>query len=448
VDRLAHLDQGLKRSTRVAIIGGGWAGLAAAVELCDSGAEVTVFESARQLGGRARSVKAHGHVLDNGQHILIGAYCETLRLMRAVGVDLEQSLKRLPLEISVPAAGFHLRLPRLPAPINLALGLLGAKGCSVAEKFAAVRFIRFLQACDYRLTADCTVSALLDTQGQRGRLRRHLWEALCLAALNTPPATASAQIFANVLHDSLGGARQATDLLLPATDLDGLFPAAAAAYIGTHGGDVRLGTRVEHIDRALTIAGEPFDRIIVAVAPQHAARLLAAHTETASIAQTLADYCYEPIVTVYAGYPPGLRLPLPMLGIGGAAENGDGDIGQWVFDRGALAGAPGVMAFVLSAAGAWRDVDGEALLAALHGELEAALGRAVPSADWHQVIREQRATFSCRPNLARPPAQTPLAGLWLAGDYVCSSYPATLEGAVRSGTAAARGALEQGDLPV
>lgn len=438
----------MKRSTRVAIIGGGWAGLAAAVELCGSGAQVTLFESARQLGGRARSVRAHGHVLDNGQHILIGAYCDTLRLMRTVGVDLTQALKRRPLEISVPVAGFHLRLPRLPAPIHLALGLLGAKGCSVAEKLAAVRFIRFLQACDYRLPADCTVSALLDRHGQRGGLRRHLWEALSLAALNTQAATASAQIFANVLRDSLGGARHTTDLLLPATDLDGLFPTAAAAYIGARGGDIRVGTRVEHIDRALTISGEPFDRIVVAVAPQHAARLLVAHAETAAIARTLTDYCYEPIVTVYAGYPPGLRLPLPMLGLGGATKNRDGDVGQWVFDRGALVGTEGVMAYVLSAAGAWRNLEGEALLAALHGELEAALGRALPSAQWHQVIREQRATYSCRPNLIRPPARTPLTGLWLAGDYVCSSYPATLEGAVRSGFAAAHGALNQNDLPV
>ena len=438
----------MKRSTRVAIVGGGWAGLAAAVELCDGGAQVTLFESARQLGGRARSVTAHGQLLDNGQHILIGAYGDTLRLMRTVGVDLEQAFKRLPLEISVPAAGFHLRLPRLPAPINLALGLLGAKGCSVVEKLAAIRFIRFLQACDYRLTDDVTVSALLDAHGQRGRLRRYLWEALSLAALNTQASTASAQIFANVLRDSLGGARSATDLLLPATDLDSLFPSAAAAYIGARGGDIRLGTRVESIDRALTIADEPFDRIIVAVAPQHAGRLLAAHAETAAIAQTLAGYSYEPIVTVYAGYPPGLRLPLPMLGLGGATKNEDDDVGQWVFDRGALVGTQGVMAFVLSAAGAWRNLDSEALLTALHGELETALGRALPCAQWHQLIREQRATYSCRPKLARPTAKTPLTGLWLAGDYVCSSYPATLEGAVRSGFAAARGALDQGDLPI
>jgi len=103
---------------------------------------------------------------------------------------------------------------------------------------------------------------------------------------------------------------------------------------------------------------------------------------------------------------------------------------------------PGVMAFVLSANGAWDERDSEALLAALHGELENALGKKLPAALWHQLIRERRATFTCRPNLQRPHTQTPLNGLWLAGDYVCAGYPATLEGAVRSGVTAARRIVE------
>ena len=96
---------------------------------------------------------------------------------------------------------------------------------------------------------------------------------------------------------------------------------------------------------------------------------------------------------------------------------------------------------VLSANGVWDERDGEALMAALHSELENALGWKLPAALWHQLIRERRATFTCRPNLPRPATQTPLPGLWLAGDYVCAGYPATLEGAVRSGVAAARGIL-------
>lgn len=425
---------------KVAVIGGGWAGLAAAVELASAGAKVTVFEAARQLGGRARSVELQGRTLDNGQHILVGAYRETLRLMKVVGANPERLFKRLPLELRFPGnqPPFRLRLPRLPAPLHLALGLFAARGASLAEKIGAVRFMRALQATDYRLAADCTVSALLDHHAQHGSLRRHLWEPLSLAALNTEPANASAQIFANVLRDSLGGSRAETDLLLPAADLDQLFPLPAAAFISSHGGQIRLSTRVERIDDALSIAGEAFDRIILASAPQHAAPLLAQRAATAALASMLESYAYEPIGTVYLGYPAELRLPFPMLGLDGGAA---GNLGQWVFDRGPLGGAPGVMGFVLSARGAWDERSNDALANALHGELENALHRKLPPPLWHQVIRERRATFSCRPDLPRPPARTALAGLWLAGDYVCADYPATLEGAVRSGIAAAQGIL-------
>jgi squalene-associated FAD-dependent desaturase len=436
VDRLAHLDQGLNSVTklRVAVIGGGWAGLAAAVELSAAGAGVTLFEAARQLGGRARRVEHDGQILDNGQHILIGAYRETLRLMQRVGADAGTRLMRLPLTLNHPAAGFHMRLPQLPAPWHLAIGLLSAKGSSLTEKFAAVRFMRSLQASNYRLSADCSVAEWLDRHQQHGRLRRFLWEPLCLSALNTPPENASAQIYANVLRESLGGGRADTDLLLPAADLGAVFPDAAARFISAHGGAIRLSTRVEAIAPALRIAEENFDHIILATAPQHAATLLAPLGATAAVAAQLATYSYEPIGTVYAGYPPEVRLPCPMLGL---ESTNDQRLGQWAFDHGRLRAKPGLIAFVLSAHGNWDSRSNESLLTTLHRELEQALGTALPPPLWHQVIRERRATFSCRPDLPRPAAQTPHRGLWLAGDYVCADYPATLEGAVRSGVAAA-----------
>ena len=297
----------------VAVIGGGWAGLAAAVELSATGAHVSVFEASKKLGGRARSVFSNGLTLDNGQHILLGAYRETLRLMKTVGADPDQLLKRLPLELNYPGSGFRMKLPRLPAPLNLAVGLLLATGCTVGEKFSAVRFMRCLQASGYRLTADCCVAELLDVNQQHGSLRRHLWEPLCLAALNTAPQNASAQIFANVLRDSLGGCRDDTDLLLPAADLDQLFPRKAADFIQAHGGKIQLSTRVERINSRLEIDDQTYDRIILAVAPQNAVRLLEGLTETAAVTSMLADYAYEPIGTAYVGYPPDLRLPCPCL---------------------------------------------------------------------------------------------------------------------------------------
>jgi squalene-associated FAD-dependent desaturase len=377
---------------------------------------------------------------------LVGAYHETLRLMKTVGAAPERLLKRLPLELNFPGSRptpFRLRLPRLPAPLHLGFGLLVAQGARLSEKISAARFMRALQSNGYRLDADCTVADLLDRHAQRGSLRAHLWEPLCLAALNTDPKNASAQIFANVLRDSLGGGRADTDLLLPAVDLGQLFPRPAADFIRARGGEIRLSSRVARLD-GLSIGGIAFDQVILAVAPPHAAAFLAQRAETSAIAALLDAYAYEPIGTVYLGYPSALRLPFPMLGLNGGLN---GRLGQWVFDRGLLGGAAGVMAFVLSADGAWDQGDNATLASALHGELEAALGKKLPAPLWQQVIRERRATFSCRPNLPRPSAKTPIPGLWLAGDYVCADYPATLEGAVRSGVAAARGVLRAHGQP-
>ena len=434
MDRLADLDQGLKGKTKVAVIGGGWSGLAAAVELVAKGADVTVFEAARQLGGRARGVDIDGLRLDNGQHILIGAYRETLRLMRRVGLDPERLLRRHPLELSYPAGGFRMKLPRIPAPLNLAFGLLGAKGIDLREKLSAVRFMRSLQGSDYRLDGDYSVAELLNRHQQSGALRRFMWEPLCLAALNTAPEDASAQIFANVLRDSLGGQQSDTDLLLPSSDLSSVFPNAAAEFIEKSGGYVRLTTRVQELRPDFEVLGERFDHVILAVAPQHAVRFLEKQEETMAVAEMIEGYSYEPIGTAYAAYPSDVRLPCPMLGL----DDGKSDrLGQWVFARNSDDNRT-LLAFVLSARGAWDEEDAETLMRILHGELEQTLGRSLPQAAWHRVIRERRATFSCMPNLPRPAARTPIPGLWLAGDYVCANYPATLEGAIRSGVAVAR----------
>lgn len=428
----------MQSTLKIGIIGGGWAGLATAVELCAAGANITLFEAAKQLGGRARRVDINGHRLDNGQHIFVGAYRETLRLMRQTGIDPDQRLHRLPLELRQPSDGFHLRLPRLPAPLHLAVGLFSASGCSLGEKIRAARFMRVLQKENYRLATDCTAAELMDRHDQRGALRKLMWEPLCLAALNTAPENASAQIFINVLRDSLGGQRADTDLLLPAFDLDRLFPEAAAEFVRKKGGSIRLSSRIDTIDPSLTINGEAFDHVVLATAPQHAQPLLARHRETAGIAEALASYQYEPIGSVYLGYPATFSLPFPMLGMeSGRAKR----LGQWVFDRGLLGGAHGVMGFVLSADGDWDTLDNSALSNALHLELENVLGEPLPPFSWHKVLRDRRATFSCRPSLPRPESRTPINGLWLAGDYAYPDYPGTLEGAVRSGVAAARGIL-------
>lgn len=404
---------------KVAVIGGGWAGIAAAVELTAAGADTTLFEAGRVLGGRARSVHIDGRTLDNGQHILLGAYRETLGLMRRTGADPDKLFDRRPLQV-IDNTGFRLALPTLPAPLNVAWGLLTASSVDWQEKVKTAWWMDGIKRQGFRLPQDIPVAQWLDAAGQTGALRRHLWEPLCLAALNTPAERASAQLFANVLRDSLGSSRREdTDLLLPRVDLGHVLPEPARRWLQTQGAKIRLSTRVREIkpsENSMAIDGETYAAAIIATAPQHIGALWPA---------AATHYVYEPIATVYLKFGPKAKTSFPL-------SNRLGPHGQWMVDRG-----DGLLACVLSGHGDWEALDDAALAIALEIEL------AMPETSiWHKVIREKRATFSAVPGMHRPDFKTENPRLLLAGDYTWTDYPATLEGAVRSGQRAARSAAE------
>ena len=429
MDCVEDLDDGVN----VAIIGAGWAGMAAAVALAHSKITVTVFEAAHHLGGRARSVEIGGIELDNGQHLLIGAYRETLRLMRLIGADPDRLLLRQPLTIEYPGQ-FSLRAPRLPAPLHLAAALLTAGGLGWGERIAAVRFIAAMRRNAYRIAADMTVGELLARHRQTGALARYLWEPLCVSALNTPAAMASAQTFLHVLRDGLDGTREASDFLIPRTDLGKLFPEPAAAFVHANGGSLRLGDPVRALVKtsdgfALDERPERYTHAILAVGPHQADALLDRFPALAAARQSIAAFAYEPIYTCYLQYPAEVSMPRSITGF-------DGGTIQWVFDRGRLNGTAGLLAAVISARGAHQSVSQDVVASAIHRELAAYLS-GLPQPLWSRVIAEKRATFSCRPGVARPGNQTAVEHLYLAGDYTASDYPATLESAVRSGLQAA-----------
>jgi squalene-associated FAD-dependent desaturase len=409
----------------VAIIGGGWAGLAAAVELTTRGIPVTVFEAAPHLGGRARGFERYGQRLDNGQHLLLGAYRETLRLMRLVGTDTQQALLRLPLHLETPG---HLRLvtPRLPAPWHLLAGLLMADGLSWNERLAAIRFMVRQRRAGFRLAQDMSVAELLADQPEK--LVRLLWEPLCLAALNTPIANASAQVLLHVLRDSFSRARSDSDLLLPRLDLSVLFPDRAADYIEAHGGTVHRSmpvTTLDPVPDGIRIGDETFSHVVCAVAPHVLPRLLGRLPKLTDVLGMVGRMRWQPIATLYLQYAQTLRLPFPMLGL-------QGGYAQWLFDRGALCGQPGLLAAVISAEGPHLQLEHDTLAAAVHGEVQR-LTNAHAAPIWHQVIVEKRATFACTAGVERPHSATPHPRIFLAGDYTAGDYPSTLEGAVRSG---------------
>lgn len=435
-------------SASVAVIGAGWAGCAAAVELARLGTRVTVYEAARVPGGRARRIDYQGRSLDNGQHILLGAYRESLRLMRLVGLDPSTALLRLPLQMRYPAQsdGMDLVAARLPAPLHMALGVLRARGLTRADKLSLARFASAARWMGWQLNIDCTVTELLARFDQTDRLTRLMWRPLCIAALNTSPERASARVFLAVLRDSLGAGRAASDMLLPRCDLSALFPDAALSYVVRLGGEVRCGSRV--------LAPEPADgRWLVrtdASVDSHAAVILATAPSQAQILLTPLDaglaqslqFDYQPITTCYLQYPPEFVLPAPMLALLDDAERRHW--GQFVFDRGQLeARQAGLLAVVVSASSAAIGEGADALSQAVAAQLAQVLGQpALAAPRWTKVVTEKRATFDCVPDLKRPTNQTDCDGLWLAGDYTDSDYPATIEAAVRSGLAAATGVLK------
>jgi len=412
------------------IIGGGWAGFAAAIELTRTGHQVTVYEAGKVLGGRARRLASDGPPLDNGQHLLAGAYSETLRLMEIVSPGSSKTgFLRLPLTLDYPE-GVHICAPRLPAPLHLAAALLFARGLTLAEKISAIRFMQTLKKIGFEPDTDMSVAEAL--AGQPTAVRRYLWEPICVAALNTPVEQASFQVFARVLKDALTGNAANSDFLIPARDLSALFPEPAAAWLKKNGGEVKARTRItslmrsDHHWKVQWQGGEAVhERIIIATAPVHAIDLLEPLSDCHALVRRLETLSYQPIVTVYADYPVLPQFKTPLLGW-------VDPVPLFIFDLNVSHGLANTIAVVASASGPHLDWDDARWINEIDTRMQQAFGP-LPPPRLIRRVSEKRATFACTPGMFRPPAKTPCAGLFLAGDYVDGPYPATLEGAVRSG---------------
>ena len=441
---------------KIAIVGAGWAGMAAAVAAAQAGHNAIVLEASPSIGGRARAlsgtyIDGREVVLDNGQHILIGAYTETLKLMRMVGLDPETVMLRQAL--SMPFAdGQGLQTPtwaaRWPAPLDALAAIATAKGWSWTDKGSLMRHATAWQLRGFQCAPTLSVAALC--QGMAARVLRELIEPLCVSALNTPAHAASAQVFLRVLQDAMFGIRGGSNLLLPRVDLGALFPAQAQHWLEQRAarcdataasGKVQVicchrVTQLRWQAPHWLVDGEPFDRVIWATSATEAARALASFAPAApeGVAKAMADWAnranvlhFEAIATVYA-HAPGVRLPHAMLALRDTPEAP----AQFVFDRGQLGGPKGLLAFVVSASHGTR----EGLQTAVLAQAAAQLGHWIDAPlQGIQTIVEKRATFACTPGLVRP-AQRIAPGLLAAGDYVQGPYPATLEGAVRSGLSA------------
>jgi len=467
---MASLNSAQEKSPRVAIIGGGYAGMSAAVSLIDAGIkDLTVYEAGPVLGGRARRIPGGNSDDDNGQHLCLGAYTELLKLMVNVGCDPEQLFYRSPLRLLFQGLAtsqnkkikqvFSLRAnPFLPAPFNLISGILLSSGVSISDRGHTLLALNRLKRRSYLCTSGQTVSNLLNELDIQGALRSYFWESLCLAALNTHPNIACAQTFLNILQDIAEGPRQASDVLIPKVDLSRLFPEPAARYIQDRGAEVLSACAIKTLEPAgqlLRVVGSRHQRlyhhVILAVPPRAASVLLSGWGESMNdLGHQLHSLPHEKIATLTLDYfNRSMRLPFPMMGIANSSI-------EWIFDRGYLLQANkgsdswnraalqrkfSRFTCVISAPHEDTPLEKQALTRAAHACVQALCGTPIigtlTEPDSSRLVVEKFATLSCRPNSARPHALTPDKRLILAGDYLQSRYPSTLETAVRSGLEAA-----------
>lgn len=430
------------KSAPIIVVGGGWAGLSCAVELAEHGHTVTVLESARQLGGRARRVAFKEQAVDNGQHIFLGAYHRTLQLLEDLGINSNQSLYRQPLELSLlndGRRGITLRLPQILSPLNLLVGLLRLRGLGLKDRWQALRFGLRLFSNSLVSSTDTSVAELLRTQGQSSHNIHGLWEPICLAALNTPIEEASAQLFIRVLHDSFCRTHRDSDIIIPRVDLGCLLPDQAFDYIEGHGGNVHLGQRVNElaIEQQHVLSLHTQDRkydashVVLAIPPHACQPLLKPHAALHDIAYNMSGIDYHPVCTVYLQYPEEVKADRPLQGLLTTTA-------QWLIDR-RIYNQPGLIAAVISGPGKHMQMSNVQLTEKIKAELRGIYPH-WPAPVAEMVIREKRATFSARVgiNRIRPSNRTPVNGLWLAGDYTNTDYPATIESAIISGQRAAK----------
>ena len=401
---------------RVAVVGGGLAGLSAALELVDAGHEVVLHEARPTLGGAVQTLPERGGdpppPPDNGQHIALGCFEAYRRFVARIGK--EGALRREPLRLPVIDARGRASTIR-PGPRLLAYGHL-----SPTEKLRLVRVTLRLRGLKPAEHADETFGSLLRRLGQRQGEIDRFWDVFIRPALNIATDEAGADYGIFTVQTALLGPREASDLLLPVEPLGEMHGAAAGRALAEAGADVRLESRVESLD-ALDA-----ERIVVAVPPAETARLLG------DAPPALGD---SPIVSVH------LLFDRPLLAHRLAALLDSP--AHWVFDRGALTGHPApdggqYLTVVSSGVPDLLEVRGQGLVDLIAGALRERLGPA--ELVWSRVSREPRATFAARPGTRtlRWTMETRLPHVHLAGAWLASDWPATMEAAVRSGVAAAK----------
>ena len=441
----------------VVVVGGGFAGLSAAVRLASRGARVIVLESRQQLGGRATSYRDRvtGDIVDNGQHVIFGCYRETRRFLRTIGVE---SNLRLQASLGVTYFGsdrgpVRFRCASLPPPLHLLGGVIEWDALSVAERLGALRLLPPLRRARRGLAGDSgaarsgeTVREWLVRHGQGERLCQLLWEPLALAALNQTVDQAEGRRFVRVLAELCGSDPADSAVGIPSVPLEEFFAIPARTYIESHGGAVKTGAagrvvssdgRVHGVEAEHQLYAAP---VIISAVPWHALGRLfdPAPPPLERVLRRAAETDASPIVTVHL-WLESYVMDQPFVGLLNRTM-------QWVFQaQNPAGGRARHLTLVVSGAAEVASWSNEAIIEHAVSDVRAALPAARGVALRHGlVIRERRATFSLAPGQPeRPGTETVIRGLFLAGDWIETGLPSTIESAVVSGHRAAEAALRE-----
>ncbi len=441
---------------RAVVIGGGLAGLTAAIELASGGADVTLLEAKPRLGGATCSFSRDGITVDTGQHIYLRCCTAYTDLLARLGMTANAPLQpRFDIKVLSPGReAARLRRSALPGGLHMLSALLRYRFLSLAERLVVSRATLSMRKVD---PADPVVDGQrfgdwLAAHGQSENARRMLWDLFTVSALNIAGDDASLSLAAMVVKTGLLGAKDAADIGVPALPLGELHGDAAARLLEKLGARIQVSTKVgaiapasaEHnaafrIELAREGDGESAmtaDAVVLAVPPEQAAKLIPADALPASTVAGWSGLGASPIVNVHVIYDRKV-LDLPFV----AAVNSPV---QWIFDRTQISGlaTPGhqYLALSQSAGDEWADMP----VAELRELFVPALADLLPKARDANVAeffvtRERRATFRQVPGTGalRPQAATRLPGLVLAGAWTATGWPDTMESAVRSGLAAA-----------
>jgi squalene-associated FAD-dependent desaturase len=441
------------------IIGGGFAGLSAGVALAERGFRLALLEAKPALGGRAYSFPdaESGDVVDNGQHVLMGCYHETLDFLAKIGTR-ERLIVHRNLEIEMldgPGRAACLKTASLPGPFHLTAGLMRYKHLTVAERLAAIGAgVRMMYMRRFALARlkRMTVAEFMDVTGQGSQARRAFWYPLAVATLNEQPELASVALLAEVMKRAFFSRRDDSAFLYSKVGLSELYCTAAREFIERRGGVVACRAIADNLEmndnmvsavRLRDGAKLRATNFIAAVPPAQLLRLLPESVAAGGTCCEIDRLKSSPIICVHIWLDREVTSS-PFVGFVGTAT-------QWLFNKRRIfsqygAHHPGYLSFVISGARELAELPNDDLLRMVMNDLRTM----IPAAGEAQMIRalvlkEKHATFAPDPasDVARPPALTPVANLFLAGDWIQTGLPATIESAVVSGRAAAAAVAER-----